>query len=339
MKKQQNNTLIKKDERAKLGYSWFQAHGDYDGTWQILPLFADASFRRYFRLKSGNQSLVLLDSPPNLEPLRPFIAIANQWRQQSVYVPKVMSYDMNQGFALLEDLGDQHLASVSEEDQVSYYKKAVKQLLRIQRLKENGLPNFNSDFISKELSIMLDWTLPWLGRAFSMDEKLKVEGLFQWLVRQVCEQPSCVIHRDYHCRNLMVRGDQLAVIDFQGAMVGPWSYDLVSLLSDAYKELPKNQLVMLQKYYLEGCAFNDCGRDFFYDFAVTQLQRHIKILGIFCRLSLRDDKHHYLRHIVTVCRHICSASESLLLCEDCQHSEALSLMKSICQEAVEKVQS
>lgn len=331
---QQTYLSLNTDERAQLGYSWFQSYDEYDSSWQLLPLFADASFRRYFRLLSAGKSLVLLDSPPDLEPLQPFVDVARQWRQHSVRVPQVIACHLPQGFALLEDLGDRHLESVAEEDQFDYYTKAIDQLLHIQNLPASNLPLFNSAFIGKELSIMLDWTLPWLQRSFNASEQGQIDDLFQWLAAQIAQQPWCVIHRDYHCRNLMMQGDELAVIDFQGAMIGPWSYDVVSLLSDACKDIPANQLPLLYNYYLERCALAHSGRDFYHDCMVTQLQRHIKILGIFCRLSLRDGKHQYLQYLAVVCRHICFASERLLG-GDCQHDQALSLIKSICQSAVD----
>ena len=324
------------DERLEQLQSWLAAQGYRTDT--LAPLSADAGFRRYFRLQTDSGTRVAVDAPPEYEDCKAFVDIANQLRNCGLLTPTVHCYNLEKGFMLLSDLGSQHLQDVASpsdtESAQPFYLRAIDTLITMQRqAPSDNLPAYSADFLHQELSLFPQW---YLGRHLnykcSTAEKKQIQLCFDRCIASACEQPQVFVHRDYHCRNLMIQPDnEIAVIDFQGALRGPITYDLVSLLRDAYVEWPETFLQpLLDQHYdslkktLSQVNSSNSGgmpdrQQYQQWFDLTGLQRHLKILGIFSRLHYRDGKSHYLDSIPLVQKHVvdvCSKYPELSALED-----------------------
>ena len=267
----------------------------------ITPLAGDASFRRYFRLHQDGQTRVVMDAPPEKEGLTSFLHVAELLEKQGVYTPAIDAVDYAQGFVLLEDLGDDlFLNRVSKHNADTLYTFAMQTLLTIQKTPTTSLPVFDQIFMLTELNLFREWFLDaFLAISLTKQENSIIHHAFDWLMTQISQQPLVFIHRDYHSRNLIVAGNKLGVIDFQDAMQGPIAYDLVSLLKDCYIQWPHEDIMHWLVYFhahlpkethLSFAEFNRA-------FDLCGLQRHFKILGVFCRLHIRDKKSAYLRDL------------------------------------------
>lgn len=273
----------------------------------LQPLVGDASFRHYYRIHA-QQTYVLMVAPPRQERTEVFVKLARNWRAYGLRVPTIFGWEPKQGWVLLSDFGDEVLHThLNAENVESFYQQAMHLLLSLQDVPGESLAVFDEAYIRLELNYFKEWFLEkWLG--IESDEQL-LEQLTQQIVACVVEQPQVVIHRDYHSRNLMVLADQeLGILDFQDAMYGPISYDLVSLLKDCYIDWPRAkveqwvndfcQLLKARKRFtFEGAAFLQW-------FDWMGLQRHLKVLGIFCRLQLRDQKLQYLAYLPRITDYI-----------------------------------
>ncbi len=281
----------------------------------VTPLAGDASFRRYFRLHTDGQTRVIMDAPPEKETLAPFIHIAELLATIGILTPTVYAVDHAQGFALLGDLGDQLLLGALNKNNVDQlYTLALKTLEQIQHapLTDPSIPVFDTAFMLSELAVFHEWFLTaWLKIKLSADEKLVLDKTFQWLVNEIAQQPQVLIHRDYHSRNLLLVGDNLGVIDFQDAMYGPITYDLVSLLRDCYIQWPADNITTwVSQFYQSIPASRQSSLNAFQRaFDLCGLQRHLKVLGVFCRLHLRDNKPTYLRDLPLTLHYVMTCLE------------------------------
>jgi aminoglycoside/choline kinase family phosphotransferase len=273
----------------------------------LAPASADASFRRYFRvtLPDGN-TLIAMDAPPDKEDCRPFVAIAARMRQADLHVPKILAQDLEQGFLLLEDLGSRsYLAALNPETVEPLYADALAALLRLQtRAPVTGLPRYDRDLLTREMGLFTDWLLgEHLRLNLSGEEQRMLAATFERLIDNALAQPVVCVHRDYHSRNLMlVEADNPGVIDFQDAVAGPITYDLVSLLRDCYVTWPGAQVdAWVEGYHRQAQAAGLLeGVDavtFLEWFDLMGVQRHLKAAGIFARLNHRDGKGGYLADI------------------------------------------
>ena len=271
---------------------------------ELSPLSGDASFRRYFR----TQGLIAVDSPPETQKNAEFVRIDRALELAGIRVPKILACDLQQGFLLLENLGSCLFADVAAgADQEAWYRKAATLLPAIAQLDLPSLPRFDRVFIRKELQIFLDWMLhEAAGCEPDAAEQQLLNETFTRLEEALTAQIQCPVHRDFHSRNLMVCGDTLAVIDFQDMVRGPAAYDAASLLYDCYLRLSEPLLAALVRQiyqlYLD-CALLPKGyseEKFTLDLKMVSLQRHLKVLGIFERLSRRDGKHRYLKDLPRV---------------------------------------
>lgn len=280
------------------------------------PLHAvsgDASFRRYFRTNTLSPALIAMDAPPEKEDSGSFISIANEWRTQGIRVPRIIHHDLNLGFILLEDFGDQvllqHLnpAAPDIHQAENYYPKAIEALLAIQQTSatQPTLPLYDATLLDREMALFKDWLLDEkLGLSLSTTEHQLIDSFFSSLRNNALEQPQVPVHRDYHSRNLMVDNKEpLGILDFQDAVLGPISYDLVSLLRDCYIVWPSDKVVHWVELYFqratEAQLINVELTQFTRWFDLMGMQRHLKAAGIFARLSIRDGKHAYLNDIPT----------------------------------------
>jgi N-acetylmuramate 1-kinase len=285
----------------------------------LNPLAGDASFRRYFRVQYNGLSQIVMDAPPEKEALGPFIHITNVLTQANVRTPTIIAQNIEQGFLLLNDLGDVLLLTELQNDTVDfYYKKAIDTLLQFQKcsITESYSSSFNKEFMLKEMNLCSEWFFDkYLSLELHEEEYSLVQKAIHWIADELVTQPLVFIHRDYHSRNIMLLQEEqnpLAVIDFQDAMLGPITYDLVSLLKDCYISWPREQVVNWVYYFYEHSAQAQqlSQQDFLRAFDLCGLQRHLKVLGVFCRLYLRDGKARYLADLPLTLKYVLECSES-----------------------------
>lgn len=281
----------------------------------LTPLAGDASFRRYYRVFHDGQTSIVMDAPPDKEDLEPFIRIANILAQSHVKTPDIIAIDKQNGFLLLSDFGDQLLLSQLNNDTSSdYYRSAIQILLRIQEASTQGLSVFDKQFMLKEMNLCPDWFFHgYMALDLNHEESALVEKTIAWIAEEVAQQPLVFIHRDYHSRNIMItRSNELGIIDFQDAMLGPITYDLVSLLKDCYISWPREKLIGWIDYFYKNnpLAQQYSFNDFIRAFDLCGLQRHIKVLGVFSRLFLRDRKPGYLKDLPLTLQYVLQCCES-----------------------------
>ena len=272
----------------------------------LRPASNDASFRRYFRLDaSGNaRTLIAMDAPPPMEDCRPFVHAARVLSEAGMNVPRILEADLDQGFLLLDDFGTRtYLDALREDDADALYADASRALVALQSAsREGALPEYDRDLLRRELMLFPDWYLArHKGVTLSASEAETLERTFETLLSNALAQPRVHVHRDYHSRNLMrLDGDaNPGVLDFQDAVRGPLTYDLVSLLRDAYVDWPEDRVIDWAVRHWErarkaGLPVPADFSEFYRDFEWMGLQRHLKVLGIFARLWHRDGKAGYL---------------------------------------------
>lgn len=279
---------------------------------ELQSLGGDAGFRRYFRFQQPSQWLAV-DAPPTTEDSGQFIAIAQLLRHQNVRSPEILAADPEQGFLLVEDMGDQLLLrAVDNTNADPLYKLAMDTLLQLHQSGDHPelIPRYDRALLRRELDIFTEWFAgKLLGYSLNETEQQRLDQLFITLEDNALTQPQGFVHRDYHSRNLLVRNDgELGVIDFQGALWGGVTYDLVSLLRDCYLRWPADKVMQWALYYRTRAialqlipAVSE--QQFLRWFDWLGLQRHIKVLGIFARLQLRDNKSGYLQDLPLVMRY------------------------------------
>lgn len=270
----------------------------------LEPASADASFRSYWRVCQAGQSWIVMDSPPALEDPAPWLAIGQRLAAAGLHVPAVRAHDLEQGFLVIEDLGSQlYLPALNDASADALYGDALASLLIMQRdVSADGLQPYNHAFLQRELELMPEWFLTrHLGHTPTCEEWDVLESAFTVLLGSALEQPRCFVHRDFHSRNLLVTGQHNpGIIDFQGALHGPITYDLASLLRDCYIVWDDARVAAWaesHRQHLVAAGLIPATVDqtrFTRWFDLIGLQRHIKVLGIFCRLNYRDSKHGYL---------------------------------------------
>lgn len=270
---------------------------------------ADASFRRYFRVRKAGESFIVMDAPPGQEDCTRFIRIAGILEAMQLNAPRIIEADLSDGFLLLTDLGlTQYLENLQEDaaSASSLYDDAMNALLQMQRrgtAYQSSLPPYDDELLRFELSLFHDWLCEkHLGIKFSRNDESNWETLCNLLVSNALDQPQVFVHRDYHSRNLMVTGvNNPGILDFQDAVEGPLTYDLASLLKDCYVSWPFEQV---EKW---ACDFHSRldvsmqqqvdGKQFLRYFQLMGVHRHLKAAGIFARLNHRDNKPDYMANI------------------------------------------
>ena len=273
----------------------------------IAPASADASFRRYFRITDDHDSFIVMDAPPEKEDCTDFISIATLLLNFGLNVPKILQQDLEQGFLLLSDLGDTVFLSELNNNTVDYmYTAAMDSLLQLQKNKTPNLPLYDETLLRNELNLFPDWYLEkQLKIAVSDEHKKILEQTFDVLIKNALAQPQVCVHRDYHSRNLMVNkhnSQAPGVIDFQDAVIGAVTYDLVSLLKDSYIDWPREKVEEWVSYFHKEALSSGIIKDVSFEkflrwFDLMGLQRHLKVAGIFSRLKHRDGKTGYLKDI------------------------------------------
>jgi len=274
-----------------------------DQPFDLLPASSDASFRRYFRLRFGDGATrIAMDAPPEQEDCRPFVKVAALLAHAGVHAPTVLAEDLAQGFLLLDDLGNTtYLEALKQGDADALFRDAIDALIKWQlATRSDTLPPYDEALLRRELALFPDWYVArHLGIGLSPAQRALVDETFDLIVRNNLAQPAVFVHRDYMPRNLMVAQPNPGVLDFQDAVMGPISYDVVSLFKDAFVSWDEARVLDWTIRYWEKArrAGLPVDRDFsvFYrDCDWMGLQRHLKVLGIFARINYRDGKPHYL---------------------------------------------
>ncbi len=276
--------------------------------YEIRPASADASFRRYFRVTLNGGSHIVMDAPPDKEDVRPFIDVAMRLFDLGLNVPEILDRDLAQGFLLLSDLGDQVYLRYLKADTVErLYGDAMGALVILQQgifTDARALPEYDHSLLMREMELFREWYLGrHLGLKLSAAQHEVLDRVFAALTRSALEQPQVWVHRDYHSRNLMLTSaNNPGILDFQDAVRGPITYDLVSLLRDCYIAWPREQVEDWVKGYHDlalqsGLPAGEDDTQFLAWFDRMGVQRHLKATGIFARLNHRDGKPGYLNDI------------------------------------------
>ena len=294
---------------------------------ELVPASSDASFRRYFRVSGENDSFILMDAPPEREDCRPFIHVSELMLELGLHVPRVIASDLEQGFLLLSDLGSRSYLDALDDSTVDrLYGDAMGALLALQSCvtPDCGLPDYDRTLLLDEMGLFRDWLLGrHLGIELDSARAAELDACFNRLADSALAQPMVCVHRDYHSRNLMVCDHNPGILDFQDAVIGPLTYDLVSLLRDCYIRWPQEKIEdWVSGYYdlalQSGILRSEQGSetDFMRWFDWMGVQRHLKAAGIFARLNHRDGKPGYLADIprtLGYVREVCAGYPELAL--------------------------
>lgn len=304
----------KQDIRFQQLQQWLQGFIT-DKNYSLAPASSDASFRRYFRLQQMDSNFIVMDSPPEHEDNQSFIKVATVLEQFGLNVPHIYQQDLQQGFLILSDLGNTpYLSQLSVETADELYKKAIDSLISLQQIpcENQSLPQYEAALLQREMQLFDDW---FLQRHLGLNSPEWLAETFDFLTLNALEQPQVIVHRDFHSRNLMyLQGQKPGIIDFQDAVVGAISYDLVSLLRDVYIQWSPAEQQQWVRYYIEqaqqhGLLTFDQAQNFPRWFDLMGLQRHLKILGIFCRLNYRDNKPNYMNDLALTLNYVYQVCE------------------------------
>ena len=329
--------LATPDSRAEAIVNWLSDDLNFK-IHDFKPASTDASFRRYFRVIHSAGQHIVMDAPPDKENTKPFIKIACLLKNSNIHVPDIYQQNIEQGFLLLEDLGNCcFLDQLTVETADRLYQSAFDSLFNLQTQTDTQqchLSRYDEALLQRELTIFYEWFLQNL-LGIKIPDKLQTE-LNALLIDSALAQPQVCVHRDFHSRNLMVLDNRSpGVIDFQDAVIGPISYDLVSLLRDCYISWPQQRVEQwMQQYYQRistaGLIDTDLGT-FTRWFDLMGLQRHLKAIGIFARLHLRDNKPGYLADIPRTLNYvmqICQTYPELADCRQFLQSQVLPVYKN-----------
>ncbi len=303
---------------------------------KITPFSNDASLRRYFRIeyiktnsthKNANNTYVVVDFSLEKEIFLNFIKVQKILRAKKISVPKIYQLDMKLGFSILEDLGDKTFLKIQKTHttpSLSNYKCAIATLIDLQKINTTTIKNYTKKILLTEMQLFIDWYLI-KYRNYQLDTNTtqNLKNIFNYLSTNIIKQKQVFTHRDYHSRNIMVcegktaekklDKKKLVLIDFQDALIGAYTYDLCSLLKDAYIKLPAKILETLFNEYYHKAKFTlklDVDyKNYLRDFDLTSIQRQLKVLGIFARLSLRDNKNRYLANMPMVFNYVLKTSK------------------------------
>ncbi len=280
--------------------------------YKIEVVSDDASYRKYYRLKLPEEkSFIIMDSSIQVESIYPFIDVSVRLLKAGVQIPRVYAQNLDRGYLLLQDLGDTHLADILNEMSCTMlYTKCMHEILKMQEADTSELEPYDAEFLMFEMALMPEWYLnTYLGIYLNPEEQRQLDSIFGLIKDEVLSQPQgFFVHRDFHSRNIMFAGKgKVWVIDYQDARIGALTYDLVSLLKDVYVRFDREKIVELALEFkmLKGRSLADVSDEQFirwFDF--MGLQRHIKILGIFARLKIRDNKPAYIDDIPLTLKYI-----------------------------------
>ncbi|MBC7203857.1 MAG: phosphotransferase [Pusillimonas sp.] len=323
----QNNAQQPSDDRLIQLQKWLQYKAPAMGIEleTLAPASTDASFRRYFRVQAHDRTLIAMDAPPAQENCEPFLHVTALLRDVGLNVPTILAQDLQHGFLLLSDLGPQTYyqairAGMPDIDLQTHYREALSALATMQTARVTGLPQYDKSRMLNELSLFPEWYIQrHCNATLTRQEKDDLAGFFETLVNDNVRAEPVLVHRDFHSPNLMLCteprfGANPGIIDYQDALVGPITYDIASLVMDARTSWEEPQQLDWAIRYWEtaltlGLPVDKDFADFHRAYEWMSLQRNLRILGVFARLSLRDGKHHYLDHIPRVMAYVRQVAE------------------------------
>jgi len=280
---------------------------------EVEPLTGDASFRTYYRLREhGGRSTIVMDASAQPETVAPFVEISRRLGEAGVRTPHIYTFDAVRGYLWMEDLGSRHMADLDWPAAAEVYRQAIDTIVRMQYASAEALPPYDRAFLLTEMALMQQWYLEkYLQISISPSMQSLLDEALRKIADIVLEQPQgCFVHRDFHSRNLMLdEAGVLVVIDFQDARRGAVTYDLVSLLRDVYVVLEPSEVERLALYFRQKQEIEADEATFLRWFDFMGLQRHIKIMGIFARLALRDGKTGYLKDLPSTFGYIMETAE------------------------------
>lgn len=307
---------IQADPRLALLQDWLATLPPESGidAASLRPASSDASFRRYFRVQARDGSAIIMDAPPEREDCRPFLHVGERLRQAGLRVPRILAQNLDHGFLLMSDLGSHNFfhalhQGLDEAGLQQLYRPALGALVRMQQASCGDLPAYDAARLADELSVFREWYVEkHCGATLAPAEESALNDIIAALTADNAAQPTVLVHRDYHSPNLMLPetpGGEPGIIDFQDAVAGPITYDIASLAADArYTWEEERQLDWTIRYWemarAAGLPVGNDFADFHRAYEWMSLQRNLRILGVFARLSLRDGKHHYLEHLPRV---------------------------------------
>ena len=284
----------------------------------ISSASSDASFRRYFRVKTVKDTFIVMDAPPENESIEAFVKIGQILSTINVNVPDIFEEDNALGFILMQDFGsDTYLDVLNDDNQQRLYSDSIESLIQMQKLVKKDLcQSYTQKILFDEMVLFIEWYLK-KYKKYNLSRKQEEEltTYFAKISEKVSNQERFFVHRDYHSRNLMCQeSNNPGILDFQDAIAGPLTYDLVSLLKDAYIEWDEEVILDHSIRYWEKAKINKLitnleFSNFYKDFEYMGIQRHLKVLGIFARLSIRDKKNQYLKDIPLVEKYLMDATE------------------------------
>lgn len=261
---------------------------------------ADASFRKYYRLRLGDESVLVMDASLEKESLLPFLDVTKRLHEVGVRAPHVHAKNLEAGYLIIEDFGSEHyLDLLNEANFHTLYAHAIDTIAAMQQADATALPPYDKAYLHFEMDLMQEWYLEkLLAHTLSPAQKELIARTLEHISQEVLAQPQGLfVHRDFHSRNIMACRENPGIIDYQDAMSGALTYDLVSLLKDCYIRFPREEIIKLALSFRDKKALDVDDATFIRWFDFTGLQRHIKVLGIFSRLYLRDAKEGYLKDI------------------------------------------
>jgi aminoglycoside/choline kinase family phosphotransferase len=294
--------MIHADTRRDALERWLK--NELQQAFTLTPASEDASFRRYWRATlDDGASYVAMDAPPQKEDCRPFVRVARMLREAGVHAPDIIAQDLEQGFLLLCDLGKRtYLQELNAANANRLFADAIDALLRWQLATRAGeLPPYDEALLRREMNLFPEWYVEkHLKKSLSKSQKEALESIFRLLVQSALAQPVVYVHRDYMPRNLMVCEPNPGVLDFQDAVLGPITYDMVSLVRDAFISWEEQQVLDWSVRFWERAKSARLPveadfAEFWRAFEWMGLQRHLKVLGIFARINYRDGKPQYLQ--------------------------------------------
>jgi len=280
--------------------AWIESLGYSDYKLEVVS--ADASYRKYYRLFIKGRTYIVMDSSMQVESIYPFIDVSVRLLKADVQIPRVYAQNLTLGYLLIEDLGDIHLINVLNEMSCKLlYTRAIYEILKMQKADTTGLDVYDEEFLMFEMNLMQEWYLErHLGIRLTLQEQQELDKVLNLIKDEVIAQPQGhFVHRDFHSRNIMFAGrGKVWVIDYQDALIGSVTYDLASLLNDVYIKFDREKIVelVLEFKILKGLK-EVSDEQFIRWFDFMAMQRHIKILGIFARLKIRDNKPAYINDI------------------------------------------
>ncbi|MCR9276585.1 MAG: phosphotransferase [Pseudomonadaceae bacterium] len=269
---------------------------------RVVALPVEASHRQFSRIETNAESLIAMASPPHLENNDQFEALSECFRAAGVNVPEILAHDRSSGFFLMTDVGNTHLADVYEHSADDALSLALQALIKLAAVNDPVIPAYTQERFKDELELFDTWFVQrWLEQPAAEE----CRGAFAACLAAIAEQPTVCVHRDYHCRNLLIGCDgELGIVDFQDALMGPLAYDPASLLRDCYHRFAEQEIDYWRDAYLASTGLSIDSRVFERWLDLTAAQRQLKALGIFVRLDLRDGKRSHLTNVMPVVEHL-----------------------------------